>query len=206
MNFDHPETRVEGTATAFESAANEWIEFNITDLIKGMIAENNSGTTKSVVLTLAPRSRADYPSLAHHGSVLFASKEYQDGIYAPRIEINAESVTEKSVSAIDDYYVDGDNITSKTDALYVSSAHSAIAEFSTDLDLLEDDELTEGKIVFSKLAGSPESKGLTAEILENVNDSTGTVINDNRRNRQHARIECDRISAKACGNGQKSCC
>ena len=178
LNFDHPETRVEGTATAFESAANEWIEFNITDLIKGMIAENNSGTTKSVVLTLAPRSRADYPSLAHHGSVLFASKEYQDGIYAPRIEINAESVTEKSVSAIDDYYVDGDNITSKTDALYVSSAHSAIAEFSTDLDLLEDDELTEGKIVFSKLAGSPESKGLTAEILENVNDSTGTVIND----------------------------
>ncbi len=177
LNFDHSETRIPGAEIAFESAANEWFEFDVTDFIKDMIEGNNTGETQSVVLTLAPRSREDNPSLAYHGSVLFASKEYQDGIYAPRIEINAESVTEKSESALNDYYTDWEDTVSQTEALYVSSGHIAVAEFSTDLDIIEDDELTEAKIVFSKVAGSPESKGLTAEVLANINDSTGTVIN-----------------------------
>ena len=176
LNFDHDSVRVAGSERKIESAANEWIEFNITDLIKKMIEENDTGSSRNVVLVLAPRSRVDNPSLAYHGSVLFASKEYQDGIYAPRIEISADSLTEKSEQPIDDYYTDWEENILQTEELYVSTAHSTVAEFSTSLDMFEDDELSEAKIVFSKIPGSPMSNGLTAELLDSVGDSTGTAL------------------------------
>ena len=44
--------------------------------------------------------RESFPELPYHSTVAFCSKEYQNGLYAPRLEINADARTTKKASPV----------------------------------------------------------------------------------------------------------
>lgn len=176
LNFDQDGLRIEGSEVAFSSVNNEWLGFNITDKIKQMIASNQSGERKSVVLTLAPRSRGAFPDLSYHGSVIFCSKEYQGGVYAPRIEIKANARSTRTQESLQDYYVDPDIGNVEDAELRVSTADESYLEFGTELQRIGDDEIADAKVILHLLPGSAVPEGLCVEAVQSVDDLEGKLL------------------------------
>lgn len=176
LSFDQDGFRIEGSEVAFASATNEWFEFDITDKIKQLISQNTSGERKPIVLTVAPRSREAYPELAYHGTVVFSSKEYQNGAFAPRIEISAVSRVEKSQAPIVDFYNHPDEGDVESDELVVSSAETTYLDFGNNFEKSQDDVLDKAFVKLCMLPGSELPVGINAQILTNISDETGTQI------------------------------
>ena len=176
LNFDQDGIRIEGSEVIFESVSNDWIEFDVTEKIKELIAQNTSGKKKSVVLTVAPRSRETFPELPYHSTVSFSSKEYLNGLYAPRLEINANARTTKKSSPLTDYYSNADEGEVLTNELRVSLSDTTYMEFAPVDDLAEEDSISAAKVTLNMLPGSAEPAGIRAFALSNVQDESGQEL------------------------------
>ncbi len=181
LSFDHEGTRIEGSQATITSVNNEWLEFNITDKIKELIAANTTNDTQSVVFSVAPRSRVQTDGAWNYGyqqQVSFRSKEAMGGLFAPRIEIKADSYLSREKGAAEDYYIDPNagNSAVKEEELKVGGGYYAIVDFGADFELPGGGEAQDGQVRLFMAAGSAEPTGLSVEVLENPNDSTGTRL------------------------------
>lgn len=203
LNFDQDGFRIEGSEVAFASVINEWLEFDITSKIKQLISENTSGERKSVVLTVAPRSRESFPELSYHGSVVFCSKEYQNGAYAPRIEINANSRIVKSQSAISDFYNHPDMGDVESDVLNVSAPEKTYIDFGNSFDVSEQDVIAKALVKLYMLPFSQQPFGIRAYTLSDISDETGEEISDINVNGSVVEFDVTQKLAE-CANEQKN--
>ena len=176
LNFDRDGVRIEGSEVAFASVSNEWLEFDVTEKLKELIAENTSGERKNVVLTVAPRSRESFPDLPYHSTVAFCSKEYQNGLYAPRLEINADARTTKKASPVSDYYFNADEGEVLNEELRVSMSDTAYLEFGPAEDKAEDDIIADAKVYLNLLSVSASPVGIRAFALANAQDESGEEL------------------------------
>lgn len=183
LSFDHEGTRIEGSQVRITSVNNEWLEFNITDKVKEMIAENTTNDTKSVVFAVAPRSRVQTDgnwNYGYHQQVSFRSKEAMGGLFAPRIEIKANSYLAREKASAEDYYIDPNagNGAVKDEELKVGGGYYAVADFGAEFDLISENNIQDGTVRLFTAEGSAEPLGLSVEVLENPNDSSGTRLED----------------------------
>lgn len=171
LGFDHEPVRIEGSAVHIDSVTGEWLEFDVTSAVKRLIAENTSAGSRSAVFALAPRSREAYPGLSYHGSIVFASKEYKNGAYAPRLEINANSFAEREKQAVSDYYGDGFGETFEDEKLFAGGTYSSVIEFTPDTDMYAEDTIDEAAVILTPRGDSAEPEGLKALLAGNGGES-----------------------------------
>lgn len=181
LSFDHEGTRIEDSQVRISSVNNEWLEFNITEKVKELIAENATNDTKSVVFAVAPRSRVQTDgawNYGYHQQVSFRSKEAMGGLFAPRIEIKADSYISREKGVAEDYYIDPNDGNSmvKNEELKVGGGYYAVMDFGADFELPGGGMPQDGTVRLFTAAGSAEPNGLSVEVLDNPNDSTGTKI------------------------------
>ena len=176
LSFDQAGRRIEGSEVSFASVTNEWLEFDVTDKLKELIANNTSGERKTVVLTVAPRSRVEYPELSYHGSVVFCSKEYQNGAYAPRLEIEADSRISKSQASLSDFYNNYEYGDVEDEKLVVSTSDTTYVEFSPVAGFEKDDVVENAYVKLNFAPGSSVPADIFAYVLDSFSDDNGEPV------------------------------